>query len=204
MTQATLLKRTLDLLLPAQCLACEESCQTLLCPGCLSLLQLLVPEEHCPKCFGPLSPHECAMKGFTRKAFCFEESPISTALFRSSYAKMPKVLAAFLFVQLSRLGVDIDMISSVPLHPLRRLMQQGDPDAILAKEVARLAKIPYQKLLSAISDTHYRAKKEMAGETVLLIGVSASPYSREAIKALKEAGHCVVYGLMGFDQNAAD
>lgn len=199
MIQATLLRRALDCLLPPVCICCGEDSCFMLCPFCQEQLELYHPRNCCPRCFGPLTPHTCHMKGFKRQASCFVESPVIHTLLQQSrqYENLPKIFASYLFIQLERLAWEPEMISFIPSPFLGRLFEGEEINKRLAKLVAKQLKVPFVELLSATTDETFLAKRgqHLQGEVILFIGQVLHPHSRKALRALKAAGPFISYAL---------
>lgn len=191
-----LCNQALDILFPPACLACEEPLlkNALLCPSCLSYLSLLIPEGRCRRCFESPAPHDCQREGLARQAFCFDASPITEALRKKG---LTKLLVSYLLVQLTSLAWDVDYITALPLHPLRRLSTDALQDTLLAQKISEQLKIPYQPFLRSISDETLTLKKSptFSGETLLFVGFYKSDLTGQAVRLLKDAGPCRILGL---------
>lgn len=186
----------LDLLFPPACLVCEESLprQALLCEACLSYLILLDPLLQCPRCFGSLLPHHsCDKQKMKAVAYCFENSPIS-ALFQDPC--LTETALSYLLIQFSRLSWKIDLVSFIPLHPLRTLISSLVQDKVLAKTFARRLKLPFASLLKAFSDENwvFYSSHDLAGKSILLVGLREKDIA-QAVECLKEEFPCHIYGL---------
>lgn len=199
MIQATLLKRALDCLLPPVCICCREDSPRILCPFCQEQLELHPPKSCCPRCFGPLTPHACQMKGFKRRASCFTESPVVHSLLGQSrqYENLPRLFASYLLVQLVQLAWEPEMISWIPTPLISRLVDGEEINKRLARKVAKQMKVPFVELLTATTDETFLAKRgvQLQGEVILFIGQALHPSSRRAMKALKAAGPFIPYSL---------
>lgn len=191
-----LCNQALDILFPPACLACEEPLlkNALLCPSCLSYLSLLIPEGRCRRCFGSPAPHDCQREGLARQAFCFDASPITHALCQKNLVQL---LTSYLFIQMTQLDWEVDYITALPLHPLRRFTTDALQDTLLAKELSQQLKIPYHPFLRSVGDETLTLKKSptFSGETLLFVGFYKSDLMGQAVRLLKDAGPCRILGL---------
>ncbi len=147
----------LHLAFPGKCLHCGLLLPpepVVLCPGCASLLDLIIPEERCPACFNPLSEHallcsDCLQYPslFTCMGAAFNyEGPAASLIKRLKYGNQPYLargMAAFLVAQFDRLGWPMpDAIIPVPLSFGRWLERGYNQSALLADEMGALLQCP--------------------------------------------------------------
>jgi len=158
------LKRSLtQLFYPAQCLHCQdfiEPGETVFCSACMSLLELIDPEERCQTCFEILptnSSHACAYckkhpSLFYRCGAAFDYiGPAASLVKRLKYGNQPhlaKGIAAYLVMQFIQLDWPFpDALIPVPISFTHWLDRGYNQSALIAEEMAHLLKVPILNVL---------------------------------------------------------
>lgn len=137
-----------DLFYPPICLQCGAAIEkhpAILCDICLSLLELIDPEERCPACFSSHYSKETGKCGDCQKnshiyqsAAAFEYTgPAATLVKRLKYSNQPylaKGLAAYLIAQFVRLNwPKPDLVIPVPIAFTHLLERGYNQSLLLAK-----------------------------------------------------------------------
>lgn len=154
--------RLLDLLFPPRCIGCS-SVGTWLCARCVERLPYIVGPV-CERCGLPLQRDlECpACRRYSvrvdgiRSVLLFEGA-VRTAIHRLKYRNGRMLAGPFgqlMAAGWDRLGIEVDVIVPVPLHP-QRLRQRGyNQAALLARELARHTGLPsHEGALSRVRHT---------------------------------------------------
>lgn len=159
--------RLLDLLFPPRCVNCG-ALNTPFCARCLALIQLIPPPlcprcgrhldrraDLCPDCKAhPLSIHRIRAVGW-------HEGALREAVHALKYQhrrELARPLGRLLADYLTRVPVPFDIVTAVPLYPVRELERGYNQAELLARETARLTRTPY---LDALART--RATQDQVG-----------------------------------------
>lgn len=142
---------------PSLCLHCHSLLDphaALLCSNCAQELQWIEPTSRCVCCFGELEEARrvcmhCRQEAslFQRKAAVFEYEGVAASMMRKfKYGGAPylsKGIASFMFVQWERLEWPIpDIITYVPLSPLRLIERGYNQSELLASEFGKMLHRP--------------------------------------------------------------
>jgi ComF family protein len=154
-----LVRRILDTMLPPNCLACDTPVEDdgLFCLPCFRSANF-VSAPHCAQCGVPL-PHGKAAGPAGQCAHCEALEPCFTharaalrydevaqrVILPFKYADRPEAARGIARMML-RPGANMlgqaDVLVPVPLHPSRLRARRYNQAALLAKELARLARVP--------------------------------------------------------------
>jgi ComF family protein len=216
----------LDLLFPRRCIGCGRE-GDFLCPSCLKSLPKIVPPL-CPRCGLPQSRavlcSSCAgwqaeIDGI-RSPFRFD-GVIRQAIHELKYRNLRAIAGLFarlLNDYLSANPLPTEVVVAVPLHP-KRLRERGyNQSFLLAKELAKLSKLPLiedclirerhsppqartanvGERRSNVANAFSCRDRRLEGKQVLLIDdVSTSGATLDACaRALKKAGATTVWGVV--------
>lgn len=150
------------LVFPPLCLHCDQavSDEKLLCPDCVSLLQLLPQEGRCYQCFidgleiGQERCHTCQQTSlpWKRAAAVWDYlGPAATLVKRLKYGgqqHLAAAAAAFMVTQLVTLEWPTpDAIIPVPIPWLKSLSRGYNQSELLANEMGKLLQVPVVKAL---------------------------------------------------------
>ncbi len=134
----------------------------------------------------------------------------------SSYTKIARFLANYMTGRLDDFG-QIDFITYIPLHPLKKRIRGFSQTEKLARELSKLTGIPVKKTLERVKNTRSQTSLNLElrrenvknafevfdpqnwkGETVILVDdVMTTGFTlSEAAKILKKAGVRKVYCLV--------
>ena len=157
------LRAFLDFLIPRRCLHCKEQqsfYDDLICKDCLVFLELINPNERCPKCFSIDFDSEskkcyfCALNEtfLTKSAAAFDYfGPAKSLVSSLKYSNQPhlaKGAASFICVQFFRLNWPIpDIIVSVPLTFTHKMTRGYNQSFLIAKELGRLLNVEAKEIL---------------------------------------------------------
>jgi len=205
-------------IIPSQCLLCGsfEDVDCGLCSSCMSQIRP-VPPPVCDICGKPLGdPGVCiSCQAFRPKfdkmlaAACFE-GLLKDMIHLFKYQRksiFKKILAGILYEHLSKMDMDIDVISFVPLHWTRLIERGYNQSALIAKELSRHmgVKIRYnvlkktkrgipqvglgQKARSKNVEGTFRAS-DVKGKSVMIVDdvITTGATGKEVARALKDAG----------------
>ena len=141
----------LDLMFPARCVGCGRS-GDFLCTACRATLQPIEP-PFCRRCGRPLSDggtvcHDCrtaplAIAGI-RSAYCFQGA-IRKAVHELKYSDvtaLARPLSHLVAPVVERLPAQVDAVVAVPLHSSRLRSRGYNQAELLARELARSARLP--------------------------------------------------------------
>ena len=153
----------LNFLFPAFCLHCDAELfqpRGLFCKECLTLFELLDPQEHCLLCFSSLGQSQgricfaCQKRSFAtrRLASAFTHSgPAAAFVHRLKYGHSPylaKSAAAFMLMQFLRLDWPLpDLIVPVPQSRLRAFRRGYNQSLLLAQHLGKLLERPVADVL---------------------------------------------------------
>lgn len=216
--------RLLDLVFPAQCVACQAE-GAFLCQACQSDLPQLAP-PYCllcatPMATGGLCSHCQASPSVIRgiRSPFLMEGRARAAVHALKYNNL-RALAAPMGKLMARyaqdMGLAADVIVPVPLHPRRERHRGYNQSHLLAIQIGRLLGWPVEAALLAKTrntapqvevasieerlrnvDGAFAATRPVTGHTVLLIDdVCTTGATLEACAtALRDAGAATVWGL---------
>lgn len=177
-------KSFLHITFPAKCLHCGfllPPGPVVLCPGCASQLDLIVPEGRCTTCFNPLAEHailcdDCLQypSPYSSVGAAFNyDGPAASLIKHLKYGNQPylaKGMAAYLVAQFDRLGWPMpDALIPVPLSFGRWLERGYNQSALLAEEMSIFLQCPVWNVLTRQSGDFSQAalplekRKELDG-----------------------------------------
>lgn len=158
-----LAKAFANLVYPPNCWHCKgyiKNDRAIFCEDCLTLLQLIDPDERCPRCF---SFDYCPEKKFCLSCFkrpsllagmsaAFDYlGPAATLVKRLKYFDQPHLaegVAAYLAAQFLRLNWPMpDFIIPVPITFTHWLERGYNQSQLLAKNLSKLLSCPFQESL---------------------------------------------------------
>ena len=182
---AKILEFALDILFPKFCLNCGTE-GSYLCPDCFSLIEIL-DRQYCPFCFPPKLVFDgktcfsCKQIKKLSGLYCaasYENFIVKKLIHQFKYEpyvrELAKPLSSLIITHLQHLN-KIDILRSsfllvpVPLHK-KKLKQRGfNPPEEIAKEIAKILKIPIVNALVKIKQTpaQMELKKEKREKNVL-------------------------------------
>lgn len=154
--------RLLDLLFPARCVNCKQVNGSL-CSACLATVQT-ISTPTCARCGHPLrtaraSCIQCKTHPLqiTRiQSAVWHDGAIREAIHALKYNRRRDVarpLAQFLAEKIAASDVTFDLITSVPLHPVREQQRSYNQAELLAQNAAALQKLPYRNVLRRTRET---------------------------------------------------
>lgn len=180
----------LSFLYPSSCLYCQELLSNhsdLFCEGCMTLLQLIDPDERCSLCFSlkdnSVSNHCTSCQKQThwiyRQAAAFEYIGPAAALIKSlKYGNQPylaKGAGAFLVAQFINLNWPLpDAIIPVPMSWTHWLERGYNQSELLANAMGELLNIPVYNVLGRKSGDYSQAglsldqRKTLDGKSIYL------------------------------------
>ena len=148
----------LHLVFPSYCLHCEELTshdQSFLCSSCLTLLELIDPDQRCSACFGQKDPSlgrrctDCLKEYsiFKGVGAAFDYiGPAASLIKKLKYANQPYLAegaGAFLVAQWDRLNWPVpDVIIPVPLSFTHWVNRGYNQSALLAEHMSLLLNVP--------------------------------------------------------------
>ena len=214
----------LDLVFPPRCVTCGKE-GSFLCESCLATAPAMV-EPYCHRCARPL--HVAGLCETCRQepnsldgilsAFAMGES-VSQGVYALKYRNLralAPVMGDLMAAYLQRVGLEVDVLAPVPLHP-RRLRQRGYNQAeLLARAVGRsldvsvipsaLVRVRHgQPQIRALSREErkanvadaFRSQTLFDGQRVLLVDdVCTTGATLEACaSAVRQAGAAEVWGV---------
>jgi competence protein ComFC len=146
----------LDLIFPARCVNCKRV-NHVFCPPCLATVQRITSPT-CPRCGHPLRSARAACPEcrahpptITRiQSAYWHEGALREAIHALKYNRRRDValpLAQLLGDLISSSSVSFDLVTSVPLHPVREQERGYNQAELLAQHVAQARQLPYQRLL---------------------------------------------------------
>ncbi len=158
-----LIKSLIDFFYPPFCIHCEEPLagkENVFCSACLGLMELIAPEERCPRCFSDGATslktvcRGCAQRApvWKQAAAAFDyQGPAKTLVSRMKYGNEPylaKGLAAFMASQFIALKWPFpDVIVPVPMTTIRFLQRGYNQSALLANELGKILGAPVSDAL---------------------------------------------------------
>ncbi len=166
-------KSLLHFVYPSKCLHCRALLSPepiVLCHDCSSSLELINPEERCPRCFHFLSDEgelcQICIKYpslYAGIASCFEyEGPAGTLIRQLKYynqSYLAQGMGAFLVAQWERLHWPIpDVIVPVPISFLRWMERKYNQSDLLAQEMSRFLRCPTKNVLRRKSGDYSQAE----------------------------------------------
>jgi competence protein ComFC len=216
--------RLLDLLFPPRCVNCKKPNQVL-CKTCFDSIRLITTPI-CQRCGHPLRTvraacPECRAHPLTItmiRAAAWHEGAIREAIHALKYLRRRDVaapLASLLSSALPPADLPIDFITSVPLFPLREQERGYNQAELLAIQVARQVRLPYEAVLARtratadqigldgrarrvnVADAFAATTRSLNNKAVLLIDdVCTTGATLDACAlALFQEGARAVYGL---------
>lgn len=213
-----MLKMIHDNIIPSQCLLCGsfEDVDCGLCSSCMSQIRPVPPPvcDICGKTIG--GPGVCISCQASRPEFdkmlaaaCFE-GLLKDIIHLFKYQRksiFKKILAKILYEDLSKMDMDIDVISFVPLHWTRLIERGYNQSALIAKELSRYmgVKTRYNILKKTKRgvpqvglDQKARKKNvkgtfgasDVKGKSVMIVDdvITTGATGKEVASALKDAG----------------
>ena len=165
-TVSTLVERwrgqLLDLVFPPRCVNCRRVGAGL-CPDCLSKVQLVTP-PFCSRCSHPLqyADQSCAQCRLHPlhigqiRAVAYHEGPVREAIHALKYNQRTDLVAPLcdqLESHLGRSPVEFDLITAVPLAPLRLRARGYNQAELLARALAARHSRPYVGGLQRLRET---------------------------------------------------
>lgn len=146
----------LDLVFPPRCVNCTRVNQTL-CQTCLATVQTIASPV-CLRCGVPLRTAHAACPDCRThpptisriQSACWHEGALREAIHALKYKRRRDValpLARLLGTALSTSTVQYDLITSVPLHPMREQERGYNQAELLAQHAAKGYHLPYQRIL---------------------------------------------------------
>lgn len=184
-----------------------------MCKECLFLLRPLDPALRCIHCFKEVE-HEGKLCAQCRKrpassailSSVFEkEGPARTIASEMETAFSPplvKAAAGYLVYQFYQLAWDRpDCITFAPQTLPVRLVKSTYPSFEIAKEAAKLLKLPFEKCLKARQSglcgiaMDLRKEGSVSGKTILMISLEEDESSKKAVEKLLEGFPRKVYHL---------
>jgi competence protein ComFC len=153
----------LRLIYPQLCLYCSESLSEqdrLFCATCMSLIELINPQERCPTCFTEedllqsgrcrhCSTHPSLFDGIA-SAFDYT-GPAATIAKKMKYSQMPYLsrgAGAYMATQFLRLDWPLpEIIVPVPMNILKEFDRGYNQSQLLAESFSDLMQVPTKKLL---------------------------------------------------------
>jgi ComF family protein len=168
------LTELLNLLFPPVCINCHERIaeQSMwLCGNCFDRLSPL-PEEHCPKCGYPTEGNECSNCAvnsyvFSRAGAVFLYDGPAKALVQALKYDGKRRIAEWFAAQMHKLLLqdktltDVDVITAVPLHRVRRRERGYNQSDLIARALAARLGKPYAE--KALRRTVYTASQTKLG-----------------------------------------
>lgn len=168
---------------PAICIHCGETLahsHHIFCEPCLSLLELLNPEERCPHCFSQdflINGKHCSLckkqtRFLSRQAAVFEYlGPAATLIKRLKYGQQPylaKGAGAFMLAQWSELNWQLpDALVPVPISFTHWLERGYNQSELLAQAMSELMQIPVWNVLGRKSGDYSQAGLSIAQRKAL-------------------------------------
>ena len=169
----------LHLAFPTKCRHCEALLppdETVLCPGCSSLLDLIHPEGRCSACFNPMKEEELVCQECRHDPFAYAgmgaafeyEGPAASLVKKMKYAQQPylaKGMAAFLVAQFDRLQWPLpDALVPIPLSWTRRLERGYNQSFLLAEAMGALLQRPVWDILKRQSGDFTPSRTHVGAE----------------------------------------
>ena len=153
------LRATIDTFLPTLCFACEQKInEGYLCSRCKEKIEFLYPPL-CPFCSSPVADNKtglckmCLGKKYSYdRIICvasYKEPMISfIRLFKYDNCDyLEKFLSTLMIQHLVTIGFgcsSFDVISAIPLHPLKLKEREYNQAALLGKSLSKYFKIPFR------------------------------------------------------------
>ncbi len=155
-----LLRKTVDLLFPPTCLSCGERISVTrywLCEQCIDKLPLIA-NDFCPKCGRPETPADCPACAEFRYAFdqaravYLYEGVVKNLIHKLKYddgmAIAPWLaLRGYEYLRQREVFLDADLLTAVPLHPVRLRERGYNQSRLIAGSLAKLMQKPYSNAL---------------------------------------------------------
>lgn len=189
-TSKRLLSSLIDLCYPAECIHCSDGMhrsEQLFCETCVTLLEVLDPQERCLYCFGVkenLSRNICDRcigkpLVFHRQAAVFDyQGPVESLVKRLKYHNQPylsKGAAAFMAAQFLRLEWPIpDAIVPIPISLSHWVDRGYNQSELLAKDLGAILGVPVKNILTRKSGDYSQAglsrdqRAQLNGKNILL------------------------------------
>lgn len=217
--------RFLDLLFPPRCVNCSQATGAL-CASCIQSITAITSPV-CERCGRALSSTrarcpDCKshpLKITQIRSATWHEGAMRKAIHALKYNRRRDtvpLLARYLATQLAESGLRFDLITSVPLYPLRQVERGYNQAELLARETARMTDSTYARLLERTRATADQIGLDGAGRRlnvrdafrgnsalenhpaiVLIDDVCTTGATLDACAvALFESGARAVYGLV--------
>ncbi len=191
------------------------------CGLCRDILAIDTAGDICPDCFENLKYLEeplCAVSmGAAEHVYsaAYYEEPMSRGIHNFKFYNKSYLHKPFAAIMMEQMGESLkaencEIVTSVPMHPIRKRKRGYDQSELLAKEIAKLMELPYVPCLKRIKLTKIQhsmehnerktaqlgsfACAELHGEKVLLVDdvFTSGATLRECAKVLTEAGASTV------------
>lgn len=238
-------KYLVDTLFPSdiKCMFCDEELNehehNKTCTNCQQTLPYI--NYHCLRCGAPVSPENigvctnCKINNYhftySRSVFVYQK-PITNLIHRLKYEQKKHFipyLAKYLAEKYATMDLEVDIVTSVPLHPNREKTRGFNQSKLLATEFAKLTGLTYIDLLDKVVDNVsqttlgyrervenvrdvYKRKKKIrpiiSGKRILIIDdlITTGSTVSEMSKTLLEGGarECFVLTLAHGDTEKFD
>ena len=148
-----------QIVLPRECIVCNDICINIICDSCYSKM-VMIENNFCTICGGACEESsgicincENAPPYFTNCCSAVKYNKTSSNIVRSlKYSS--RIEAADFMAQIMNEKINLKdnfhIITSIPIHPLKRIIKNFNHSEILAKEFAKIHNIPYKKLLRRV------------------------------------------------------
>jgi len=148
-----------QMVLPRECIICKDTCTNVICESCYSKI-VMIEDDFCTICGGACEENskicincENIPPYFTNCYSAVKYNKISSNIVRAlKYSS--RIEAADFMAQIMSEKINLkdnfNIITSIPIHPLKRVLKNLNHSEILAKEFAKIHNIPYKRLLRRI------------------------------------------------------
>ncbi len=198
----------LDWIFPRRCGFCRELLEEnedIFCVNCLKQLDYL-KEPLCAVSMGDVEHVYSAV---------YYEDPMSMGVHNFKFYNKSHLCKPFAAMMMNQMGEKLkaencEIVTAVPMHPIRKRIRGYDQSELLAKEIAKLMKLPYEPCLKRVKLTKIQhtmdrqqrktaqigsfACSKLHGEKILLIDdvFTSGATLRECARVLTEAGASTV------------